>query len=263
MQIPDEIKRDQSGVYQIENLVNNKVYIGSSANVYNRAYTHKTKLKKRKHSNQHLESSYHKYGFNKFKFNIIEYCEKDNITEIEQSYIDKRNPEYNKRKIAQNNTGVYKSKETREKISESLKEKYRNGLEPYKQQHLWEEVEQYDLDGNLINTFKNKAIADREVGKGHCKISEVVKKDGGTAYGYQWKVKGSNKDIKKFASKNSRSKVTKVTNVKTGESKIFRSFREMHETLGFPRGSVMKAKRADRLYKNKYKFEYISSPVIE
>jgi len=263
MQIPKDIKRNQSGVFQIENLVNNKVYIGSSVNIFNRAYTHETKLKKRNHSNQHLENSYHKYGFDKFKFSVIEYCEIDEITKREQYYIDEISPEYNKREIAQNNTGVTKSKETRKKISNSLKERYKNGLETYKQQHLWEEVEKYDLDGNLINTFKNKATADRIVGNGTGKICEAVKENTETAYGYQWKVKGSEKDIKKFASKEPRSKVTKVTNIKTGKSKIFRSLKEMCKTLDFPRGSVMKAKRADRLYKEKYKFEYISSPVIE
>jgi group I intron endonuclease len=263
MQILDSIKRDRAGVYQIKNSVNDKIYIGSSVNIYNRAYTHETKLEKKKHSNQHLENSYHKYGFDKFQFSVIEYCHVDNITEREQYYIDKMSPEYNKREIAQNNTGVRKSEETRKKISESLKERYKNGLETYKQQHLWEEVEQYDLDGNLVNTFKNKATADRKVGKGDNKICKAVKKDAGVYYGYQWKVKGSDKKIKKFASKSPKSKVTKVTNVKTGESKIFRSFKEMCKTLDFPRGSVIKAKKADRLYKGKYRFEYISSPVIE
>lgn len=252
--------KKESGVYKIKNLENNNLYIGSSANVFNRCFTHQTKLEKRKHSNQHLENAYHKYGSDSFKFIVIEYC--DNITETEQKYIDEIDPHYNKRSIAQNNTGVKKSPETRKKISETLKERYKNGLETYKQQHLWREVEQYDLNGNLINTFKNMAEAEREVGASDGKLSEIIRKEDRICKGYQWKFKDSDKKIRTAISSKPRAKTTKVTNVKTGKVEYYPSLKEACETLGFPRGSIIKAIKADRIYKDTYKFEYEPSPTI-
>jgi group I intron endonuclease len=47
-----------AGVYMITNLVNNKVYIGSSTNIHKRIWRHKSVLKKNKHYNLHLQSAW-------------------------------------------------------------------------------------------------------------------------------------------------------------------------------------------------------------
>ena len=41
-----------------------------------------------------------KYGYNKFKLEILEYCTKENVLNREQYYIDSIKPEYNILKIA-------------------------------------------------------------------------------------------------------------------------------------------------------------------
>ena len=56
------IIRFKAGIYKISNLSNDKFYIGSSVNLYNRFHTHSTKLKSNIHKSKHLQSSYNKYG---------------------------------------------------------------------------------------------------------------------------------------------------------------------------------------------------------
>lgn len=47
-----------SGVYRILNTKNNKVYVGSSYNTYNRFRSHRNQLIKGKHFNRFLQNAY-------------------------------------------------------------------------------------------------------------------------------------------------------------------------------------------------------------
>jgi group I intron endonuclease len=61
-----------SGIYIIQNILNKKLYVGSSVNINSRLSTHKHKLKKRIHPNQKLQNVVNKYGLNNFTFSILE-----------------------------------------------------------------------------------------------------------------------------------------------------------------------------------------------
>lgn len=61
-----------TGVYFIINLINNKVYVGSSTNTESRKRSHFWELNKQKHKNSYLQSSYNKYGKEAFVFRVIE-----------------------------------------------------------------------------------------------------------------------------------------------------------------------------------------------
>lgn len=74
------------GVYKIENLINNKIYIGSSENVERRFTDHKYLLRKNIHHSVLLQRSWNKYGEDIFKFEAIEECE--NILEREQYWMN-------------------------------------------------------------------------------------------------------------------------------------------------------------------------------
>jgi len=58
-------------VYQITNLVNNKFYIGSSANLYERWRKHRNKLRSGTHPNKYIQASWNKYGERAFIFEIV------------------------------------------------------------------------------------------------------------------------------------------------------------------------------------------------
>jgi len=77
----------ESGIYIIENIKNQKKYIGSSINIKNREYKHFWMLDRGIHDNSHLQKSYNKYGKSSFKFKIIEICEDFNLVDRENHYI--------------------------------------------------------------------------------------------------------------------------------------------------------------------------------
>lgn len=77
-----------SGIYSITNLQNGKVYYGSSNNIEKRWNGHKSKLRKEKHSNPHLQSSWNKYGETSFVFNVEEEIVPQCLQQIEQNYLD-------------------------------------------------------------------------------------------------------------------------------------------------------------------------------
>jgi group I intron endonuclease len=78
-----------SGIYIITNIINNKVYIGSSQDIKRRFYLHKHYLNKKNHTNIHLQTAWELYGKQNFVFSILEFVEKNEILlEKEKYYID-------------------------------------------------------------------------------------------------------------------------------------------------------------------------------
>jgi group I intron endonuclease len=68
-------KVENSGIYKITNLINNKCYIGSSVNCKDRIRRHESDLIRNKHHSQRLQNSFNKHGINNFSFEIIEEIE--------------------------------------------------------------------------------------------------------------------------------------------------------------------------------------------
>jgi group I intron endonuclease len=59
-------------IYKIINTLNNKFYVGSTNNQYERFRTHRNKLRKHKHHCAHLQSAWIKYGESAFVFHVVE-----------------------------------------------------------------------------------------------------------------------------------------------------------------------------------------------
>lgn len=112
-------------IYIIKNVSSDKVYIGSSIHgLTKRKRCHITNLKNNKHHSIKLQRAWNKYGEDKFIFEIVETCNKEDILIKEQYWIDKCNSYtsgYNATPIAGNCLGREVKKETRLKISNSLK----------------------------------------------------------------------------------------------------------------------------------------------
>ena len=86
------------GIYQIRNIKNNKIYIGSSMDIEQRWKMHKNDLRKNKHINYKLQNDWNKYGENNFVFEILEIDDqatREEISLLEQKYIDALKPHEN------------------------------------------------------------------------------------------------------------------------------------------------------------------------
>lgn len=112
----------KTGIYIIENTINNKKYIGSSINITKRWYQHKHLLNKNIHENSYLQNAWNKYGKDCFKFKIIEFTTDENLILREQYYIDyynvcDENFGYNLAPIAGNTLGYKHTNKTKKKMS--------------------------------------------------------------------------------------------------------------------------------------------------
>lgn len=111
-----------SGIYEIINLANGKSYVGSTVNLDKRYTEHFGALSKNKHTNSKLQNSYNKYGKNNFIFEVLLYCDKDELLEYEDYFIREFKPELNLQSGAVRRIGDWKpSDESRIKMSESRK----------------------------------------------------------------------------------------------------------------------------------------------
>lgn len=141
-------KTKTSGIYFIYNKINNKVYIGSAKNLYERFHQHRNKLRKNVHPNSYLQNAYNKYGEENFIFYVHRFCHLETRFKLEQFYIDLYKPEYNLDLIV---NPVVQSESKKKKISETLKRKYKSGeiINP-----SFREVKVFDIKGNHLYDFR-------------------------------------------------------------------------------------------------------------
>lgn len=180
------------GVYKIVNIVNNKVYIGSSVNIKYRLNTHKRLLRQNKHFNYHLQSSYNKHGESSFLFVQLEITTKEQMIEREQYWIDflkVTDPKigYNKRLIATTNLGIKLSEETRKKLSIShLGHKRSKEAQLKISASQFVPVVQIDFDGNIVCEYSSILEASEKTGAFRTGISMCLSGKIYSTAGYHW-----------------------------------------------------------------------------
>ena len=90
-----------AGVYQVKNLVNGKVLLGSSLNLEGPLNRHKFMLKIGSHLNKDLQKDWDELGAEKFAFEILEQVQvkddpnfnlKDELTLLEMIWLEKLQP---------------------------------------------------------------------------------------------------------------------------------------------------------------------------
>jgi hypothetical protein len=147
--------KNKCGIYIIK--CKEHLYVGSSKSLWSRLYEHRYDMKNAIHSNPYIQKCFLKYGEQEIFFDILEYCTSDIRIEREAYYIEKLKTTMN----LQDPVTKILSKESREKISKSLKESYIKGKhkKPDKKP-----VEMYDLHGNYIKDFTNCEEAAKELG---------------------------------------------------------------------------------------------------
>jgi len=80
--------KNKIGIYKITNTDNNKCYIGQSVHMVQRLGDHKRNLRKGEHINEYFQRAYNKYGIDKFVYEVIEECDKEQLNDKELFWID-------------------------------------------------------------------------------------------------------------------------------------------------------------------------------
>ena len=114
----------KSGIYCIENLINGKKYIGQSINISTRWKQHKKELNNNIHFNEYLQRAWNKYGEDKFKFYVVQFCDINKLDDEEVRYIalyKTLDRKYGYNLTSGGSCNKEYSTETRMKISKSLK----------------------------------------------------------------------------------------------------------------------------------------------
>jgi hypothetical protein len=188
--------RGVSGVYIIVNLITKESYIGSSRSIYYRIGRHKCDLIKDRSGNRNLQVAWNTHGEKSFLVKVLELCPEEKLLEREQHYMDTLKPEYNITKDVFSNKP---SEESKLLISKTLKKRYEEGMDCYRQRHLWRTVEQYDLFGNFIQSFPSATHAAKFVDVHRNDMYKACDSKSIARFGFQWKYKGDDKEIFPFA----------------------------------------------------------------
>lgn len=95
-----------SGIYQIRNTANGKIYVGSAVRLDRRWREHKRRLSKGEHHNPILTKAWLKYGTENFVFEPLFVCAKKDLLFYEQRALDVLKPSYNICRTAGSMLGV-------------------------------------------------------------------------------------------------------------------------------------------------------------
>jgi group I intron endonuclease len=249
-----------TGIYKITNTINNKSYVGSSVDVYQRGCMYKHLIKRKKLHNKHLQSSVEKYGYDNFTFELLNKCKENtsvfDLHQLEQFYINKINPEYNKRTVVDTNHLLSHSQETKDKISKSLKESFKNGSKVINriQEHNIK-VSLFDLFGNHIQDFPGLAHCAEFVGVKYTSITYAIKSKRRRVKKYiVLRTEESNlvKDFLNLPKINYAKKVV-VLDIVTNNTHQFINCKLCAEFLECKPTTVKKCYENGKIWKNKYK----------
>ncbi len=197
-----EIIRFRSGVYKIENLITGSVYVGASKNIYNRYHTHKCKLKKNIHPCRALNNEYLSLGGDNFLLTVLEYCEINQLSFLENHYCVALAPFYNKRVLnVETNLGLEIAASRRQAISNTLKEKNKllrdaglPTLNP-KNEDKWIPVDAFNEFGVKIGSYPSfteaaRVLYDRPRYSSH--VSKICKGEVLSLKGLRFRLKSNN-----------------------------------------------------------------------
>ena len=111
------------GIYKVTNMVNGKSYIGQSKNIEQRFKDHKLICRER---NIPLKRALQKYGYENFKYEILEECELSNLDDREMFWINEIKPEYNLDSGGKGSPNHIVTFETRQILKQKGKEFWNN-----------------------------------------------------------------------------------------------------------------------------------------
>ena len=189
--------KNEPGIYEIYNTVNEKRYVGQSVRVRTRLFRHINLLNKNEHLNKHLQSSWNYHGENSFTVRVLEYCDVSNLDQKEDFYIAKYKSNdrlfgFNYRIDNKTNRGLKWSTEQREKMTVAMENNpwfHNHSIPQATLEKAWEATrnrtwtdEQRANHSRIMTGLKvadtsKMKLAQRGEGNPSCKISEELVKE--------------------------------------------------------------------------------------
>lgn len=241
------------GIYKIINLINGKFYIGSSKNLRNRLWKHRSLLRHNKHHNPHLQNSWDKYGEDNFDYCILEVCDEKCQYEREQYYIDSCHPEYNIAEIVE--LPSY-SEESRKKHSNTRKRMFSEGiLKPSGCTTIYA----YDLNGNFIKAFLSIAQASRELNINRHQISKNLSGQQKRCHIYMFSYDKIQNMPAYRKTKNVEKQYKKIRVYNENEEYLFKNGEECAQFFNVHLVYIRDAIKHHRKFKRKYTIEYVTA----
>lgn len=233
--------KNKCGVYRWINLETNKSYVGSSVNLRRRFNTYYS-FSYLTRNKSLISKALLKYGYSRFRLEILEYCDPSVLMEREQYYIDLLKPEYNILKIAGSLLGFKHSDSTRERLS-----KFYTGR-----------IISPEVRDKLSNSQKGRvhtaeALVKMSKSKLGRKLSEEHKKNISAACAGRAQ---SQESKLKITATNGTAVV--VHDTETGENTNFLSIREVSRHFSVSNNTISKYIKLGLLFKNKFKISKLS-----
>lgn len=238
----------KSGIYKITNLINNKIYIGSSSNINERINAH---FRCNGQGSIPLSNAILKYGKDNFEIEILEYCNRENLKDIEQKWMDytkcyDKNIGYNILKTAATISVTYKGRTGKD---HPLYGKTGN------QSAVSKEVFVYDLTGKYYGKYISLTEASKQLNISLCLISECCRKTRHHAGNYMFR-SNYETQIEKYS--DPRFKKVEVHNLNDNSIIIYDSMNIAAKGLSMSKGLLQYYIRIKKQYKQKT-YKYINN----
>lgn len=175
----------KNGIYKITNVINSKIYIGSTCctgGLKRRWVVHKSALNHNRHANRHLQLAWNKYGQENFVFEPLEIIEDGNASKGNKYALGVKQTE--ETKIKRLATRQKKSEEIYKKVSLALIGN-KNGLgnKNVKKSPVY----QLDMSDNIIKIWDSMTDAAHYLNIHRANIFKVCNGERISTGGYKWK----------------------------------------------------------------------------
>lgn len=242
------------GIYKIENIINNKIYIGQSIRIEKRWIDHKKTLRSNSHRNVYLQNAWNKYGEDNFIHEIIEECDVSELNDKEIywiNYYNSTNPLYGYNLDGGGNCNKEVSDITKKKLSIS------NSGNNNSQSHSVVCLETKEIF-STIREANDKYNIPKGAISSCCRNKRKIAKGLHWMY-YEDYLGSSDEDIMKLINNNPISHCIKVMNITTND--IYSSIQEASNITGICRNQISKCCRGIGNTAGGYKWKYIKEAV--
>ena len=202
------------GIYMLINTKNGKRYIGSSINIRERLWKHRSLLRHNHHDNPHLQNAWNKYGEDCFDYSLLEICSTEDRFNREQFYVNTLKPEYNICIEVVNNPPV--TEESKRKHSETRKLKMASGeIEITNNKPVYV----YYKNGNFVGYWKSIRQAAKDLNIHYSGACRVIQGKDSQVKGYKFFTEKQS-SIESFSKPTNSKAISKTYIVKDGNSEL-------------------------------------------